>query len=527
MELVRGKNKFRALDPTHLRMMLYNLELVVEWRDEATGCAPRRAPPLSAPWATALHPSAPWAAPFEPSLRCPCALVFDAHTHPSNPCWCTRSEPRRRRCFVELQAHHLLILKHNDASDSSAHYEFFRSHLRAAYASSLDANLDFLLEKRMRVFDAIGAVPVLLSLLILCLRSQGDAAHANHNGIGDGDDSGGGGGDHGLDATGAGVRLPGDKFELYSFAMSSMLHQACPGREGVARRMLRHIAAANHLAQRRTFQLDDARRALSAHPDELALFLEQMAGGAIPIIKILSSDGDRSGEFQFKHLSFQEALFCEALIAGEAAAFWRDDASAAAALNDPFCKNALSIGAGGHLGYALARRRPVWSFCASPRLVDDHPDRGMSALHGLLEGATSLAALTLPLAPSDGGVSVSSGEEDEAVWLAVVKVPTALQRDFHAGYVCGIPGSKLRLRRHLRVNPLDPASPSSRSRGAMGSIVVARPRATAMPTWLTPMRKIPTAGCISPRHGSLATRRWARSRWASWARRSACMPTLR
>ena len=44
LELVRGKNKFRALDPTHLRMMLYNLELVVEWRDEATGCAPRRPP---------------------------------------------------------------------------------------------------------------------------------------------------------------------------------------------------------------------------------------------------------------------------------------------------------------------------------------------------------------------------------------------------------------------------------------------------------------------------------------------------
>ena len=48
-----------------------------------------------------------------------------------------RSAARRRRCFAELQAHHLLILKHNDASDSSKHYEFFRSHLRATYATAL------------------------------------------------------------------------------------------------------------------------------------------------------------------------------------------------------------------------------------------------------------------------------------------------------------------------------------------------------------------------------------------------------
>lgn len=64
LTLLRGKNKFRTLDPTHLRMMLYNVELLVEWVDEVTG------------------------------------------------------EARKQRCLCELQAHHLLILKHNDASDA-------------------------------------------------------------------------------------------------------------------------------------------------------------------------------------------------------------------------------------------------------------------------------------------------------------------------------------------------------------------------------------------------------------------------
>ena len=72
MELVRGKNKFRALDPTHLRMMLYNLELVVEWRDEATVRAP---PPSPCPVGNAIRTAL--ALPMCPCLRC------HPPTHPS------------------------------------------------------------------------------------------------------------------------------------------------------------------------------------------------------------------------------------------------------------------------------------------------------------------------------------------------------------------------------------------------------------------------------------------------------------
>ena len=33
VELLRGKNKFRTLDPTHFRCLLYNLWLTVEWTE--------------------------------------------------------------------------------------------------------------------------------------------------------------------------------------------------------------------------------------------------------------------------------------------------------------------------------------------------------------------------------------------------------------------------------------------------------------------------------------------------------------
>ena len=51
--------------------------------------------------------------------------------------------------------------------------------------------------------------------------------------------------------------------------------------------------------------------------------------------------GDQSGEFQFKHLSFQEALFVRALCLGEAAAFWATDAAAAAFEEDALFEQPL------------------------------------------------------------------------------------------------------------------------------------------------------------------------------------------
>ena len=72
-----------------------------------------------------------------------------------------------------IQAHHLLVLKYNDTSRAQDHYEFFRAYLRSAYEHSLGDQINFMLERRLHVFDSLGSVPVLLSLLILCLRVQG------------------------------------------------------------------------------------------------------------------------------------------------------------------------------------------------------------------------------------------------------------------------------------------------------------------------------------------------------------------
>lgn len=66
----------------------------------------------------------------------------------------------------------MLVLKHNEASGAEAHYEFLRSALRDDYAAVAASSVDFLIERRMRVFDEVASIPVLLSLLILCLRTQ-------------------------------------------------------------------------------------------------------------------------------------------------------------------------------------------------------------------------------------------------------------------------------------------------------------------------------------------------------------------
>ena len=39
--------------------------------------------------------------------------------------------------------------------------------------------------------------------------------------------------------------------------------------------------------------------------------MELMRTGAIPLVKVLASDGVRSGDFQFKHKSVQEARFAD------------------------------------------------------------------------------------------------------------------------------------------------------------------------------------------------------------------------
>ena len=68
-----------------------------------------------------------------------------------------------------MQVHHRVILDYNDAAHAHDHYNFFRAHLQDQYDTELDAQLDFMLERRMQVFEVISTVPVLLSMLIVVL----------------------------------------------------------------------------------------------------------------------------------------------------------------------------------------------------------------------------------------------------------------------------------------------------------------------------------------------------------------------
>lgn len=348
-----------------------------------------------------------------------------------------------------------------------------------------------LASRAQRVFDELGAVPVLLSLLILCLRAQGAGDEA--------------------------ARLPADIFELYSFAITGVLRIAmnpaftsadigrpltiiegdvhvggerravqwsgstpadvvgrivdveshvglkvtietgasfenplspdrrAPERETRCRDMLRRIAAKNNLVQRRVFELEDVKEALKDHGDELELFLELMRGGAIPLVKVLASDGERSGEFQFKHKSFQEALFVEAVIRCEVPEFWQnrgqcgdmtDDEVAALALNNTEHKNTFDIGRG-YLGNALAQQRPVWNFVGGAvQLVADDENRGWARLQRLLLHATHLVRLTLPIGLRSEAEVLES--VDGARSLCTMALPTSLHRDFRVGRVSGI-----------------------------------------------------------------------------------------
>ncbi|CAK0789892.1 unnamed protein product, partial [Prorocentrum cordatum] len=236
--------------------------------------------------------------------------------------------------------------------------------------SDCEADFDAALEARLQVFGEVVEVPVLLSVLVCVL------------GAGTGE-------------------LPRDAFELYDLGVRAALRRHFAGgeeqRAGPCLEMLQAIAAANHLAKRRTFQPGDVRRALADRPDLQGLWSELVDRGEVPVVKILTL-GD-TGEFQFRHLSFQECLFVRELCgrglaeggpAQGAAAFWGGAEGLSGRLNDAFYRNAFVLGRG-HLGRALSARRAEWDFDCQPRLSA----LGTAALRGLLAGAAGLRLLDL------------------------------------------------------------------------------------------------------------------------------------
>ena len=166
--------------------------------------------------------------------------------------------------------------------------------------------------------DEVKATPVLLSMLIMCLMHRKE-----------------------------GSGLPANLFELYSMALSGALSTA---RSGLERdiSILQRVAYANMLAQqRREFTSDDVKEALGKNYSTwLSLAAEDES---IPLIKTLEqATASSPAIYQFRHLSFQEALFVQHLVERGAANWpgWKDDSAGVLALGDRSLKNALRIGAG-------------------------------------------------------------------------------------------------------------------------------------------------------------------------------------
>ena len=267
--------------------------------------------------------------------------------------------------FVELQVHHVRVYAHNENAHAHGPYEYFRRILGGSYGPELNA----LLERVIVFMEEVFHTPVLLSMLILCLTHRDE-----------------------------GSRLPASLMELYSTAVRGALRTATQDNAAAlteAIGVMQHIATANMVAQggmRREFTSDDLREALG---DEGVAVWEGLTAvdGSVPLVKTLEQKTvSTPAIYQFRHLSFQEALFASQLIRGGAATWagWQDDYAAANSLKEPSLRNALRIG-GGALGSALGRERNKWDF--TKKELGKGDQAALRALTGLLVNNVTLREL--------------------------------------------------------------------------------------------------------------------------------------
>eukprot|EP00966_Prymnesium_polylepis_P223694 5175829-Prymnesium_polylepis.1 len=228
-----------------------------------------------------------------------------------------------RTVVTELQIHYRKILEYNDSAHAHDAYEFFRSLFGGAY----DTDMDTMLERSICFLDEVRGVPVLLSMLVLLFkfRSEGSAEP-----------------------------LPADRFELYELATRLAVQQHVGASGEAVWRMLRRIAAANQRKQLRIFKTADVEDVLAGCEEEGSLWEALLkADEGVPLVKMLvDAGGGHDGEYQFRHLSFQEGLTAVSLMEEDTAELWPSKKKAAEFLKDPFNLNTCKIG-GGRLGDAL------------------------------------------------------------------------------------------------------------------------------------------------------------------------------
>lgn len=188
---------------------------------------------------------------------------------------------------VELQVHHAAIYGHNEDSHSHDHYEFFRSQLPGSAYKKLDSALERVIGFLMEV----QGIPVLLSMLILCLSKR----QVNVDG------------------------LPSNRLELYKMALEGVIRARCSSLEAAgqpvtveaAMTIFYRIAVESMRIQRREFTSNDVRRVLDDQQWAIWLMLADTENDHTrPLIKTLETEDSRGygGLYQFRHLSFRAWL---------------------------------------------------------------------------------------------------------------------------------------------------------------------------------------------------------------------------
>eukprot|EP00966_Prymnesium_polylepis_P035116 816262-Prymnesium_polylepis.1 len=316
-----------------------------------------------------------------------------------------------RSSFIELQVHHALVYAFNENEHAHDPYEYFRRILGGSYGPELNA----LLERVIVFMEEVIQTPVQLSMLILCL------AHRQEGG-----------------------GLPANLLELYIAAITGALRAAGhtdAGALAAGLDMMQRVAMANMLAKhgegsdklnsstdfRREFTSDDLHEVLG---EEGLAAWERLttSDGTVPLVKTLEQKTVSSPAlYQFRHLSFQEALFVMHLAGGGAAewAGWKDDEAAVKSLKDPSLKNVLRIG-GGALGTALGRVRDEWSFDGMLKEVE-----AMQLLVGLLTGNTALTSLDI----ANNKIDVATCAK---LAVALSQMPNLCTVNLNSNHLCGV-----------------------------------------------------------------------------------------
>lgn len=169
VEIIRAKSKFREPDATHFRNILFNLKMtreVVRSRKMQSS--------------EDMHREAEQEERAEANIRLEHGVAADEEIGKLR----ARNAKKNKRkwtntfsTFVEVQLHLEPVFELNEASHAHHYHEYFRSALAAMYNTDTGIGThldDFLVDKRIQLLQEQCRAPMLLSLVIMCMKMSND-----------------------------------------------------------------------------------------------------------------------------------------------------------------------------------------------------------------------------------------------------------------------------------------------------------------------------------------------------------------